>query len=128
MENVKEQNIISKHETVTPSANFVSPTKHSMSPVAPSVFTDEAGDIRLIIGGTGGIKTITSIAYVSTNSFSRNILLALVSTYSQQFVVISSTATRLQLQCHMDNYYTCSYLEGSFKETDIQILYKKYDW
>ncbi|KDR15760.1 gamma-glutamyltranspeptidase 1-like [Zootermopsis nevadensis] len=65
MENVKEQNIISKHETVTPSANFVSPTKHSMSPVAPSVFTDEAGDIRLIIGGTGGIKTITSIAYVA---------------------------------------------------------------
>lgn len=80
MENFKEPNKISKHHTMMTSANFVTPMKHPLSSMAPSIFTDEAGDIRLIIGGTGGIKIITSVAYVSTNSFPKKVLLATDST------------------------------------------------
>jgi gamma-glutamyltranspeptidase/glutathione hydrolase/leukotriene-C4 hydrolase len=64
---------IGKHSTVMTSGNFVSPMKLPLSSIAPSIFTDEAGDIRLIIGGTGGIKIITSVAYVSTNMFPQSI-------------------------------------------------------
>lgn len=34
--------------------------------MAPSIFVDEAGRARLVIGSAGGTHITTSIAYVST--------------------------------------------------------------
>jgi gamma-glutamyltranspeptidase/glutathione hydrolase/leukotriene-C4 hydrolase len=84
IQNFKEPNMTCKHHTMMTSTKFTSPMEQTLSSMAPSIFTDEAGDIRLIIGGTGGNKIITSVAYVSTNIFHRKVLSALDSTVVYQ--------------------------------------------
>jgi len=40
-------------------------TGNPISSMAPSIVVNSCKQVRLIIGGTGGAKAITSIAYVS---------------------------------------------------------------
>lgn len=46
-------------------ANFIAPRKTALSSMCPSIILDANGDINLAIGGAGGSKITTSVAYVS---------------------------------------------------------------
>ncbi|CAL4235913.1 unnamed protein product [Meganyctiphanes norvegica] len=46
-------------------ANFISPRKRPMSSMCPAVVVDSAGDVRLVLGGAGGTKISTSVAWVA---------------------------------------------------------------
>jgi gamma-glutamyltranspeptidase / glutathione hydrolase / leukotriene-C4 hydrolase len=45
--------------------NLIEPRKHPLSSMSPSIFTDQNGNIRLVIGASGGTQIPTSIALVS---------------------------------------------------------------
>ena len=45
-------------------SNMIYPGKRPMSSTAPSLFLDENGDARLVIGASGGTKITTAISLV----------------------------------------------------------------
>lgn len=49
-------------------SNFIVPGKRPLSSMCPTIILDQNGDVRLLIGGAGGIKITTSVAYVSVLS------------------------------------------------------------
>ena len=45
--------------------NFIEPGKRPVSSQAPMIILDSDGIIRLVIGGSGGAKIVTSVAHVT---------------------------------------------------------------
>jgi len=43
-------------------ANYIKPNKRPVSSMVPVIFTDRQGDVKLVIGGSGGPKIITAVA------------------------------------------------------------------
>jgi len=74
MEYFSKPTILSKHGTTPVTANITLPIRRPLSSMAPSIFTDEVGNVRLVIGGAGGMKIITSVAYVSICNFFNKVL------------------------------------------------------
>lgn len=50
-------------------ANFVRPGKRPLSSMCPSIVLTKEGNVRLIIGGAGGSKITTSVAYVISEHY-----------------------------------------------------------
>lgn len=46
-------------------ANYIEPGKMPLSSMCPLIIVDQHGDVQLLIGGAGGIKITSSVAYVS---------------------------------------------------------------
>ncbi|EEC00884.1 gamma glutamyl transpeptidase, putative, partial [Ixodes scapularis] len=47
--------------------NYVRPGKRPMSSTAPSVVVDRNGDVELVLGGSGGAKITSAVAWVSSH-------------------------------------------------------------
>lgn len=48
--------------------NFVAPHKRPLSSITPTIIEDKNGDLRLVVGGSGGSEIITATVNVSTTS------------------------------------------------------------
>ncbi|XP_064618472.1 glutathione hydrolase 1 proenzyme-like [Lineus longissimus] len=48
--------------------NFIRPGKRPMSSMSPAIIVDDKGDVKLVIGASGGSKIISSVAYCSARA------------------------------------------------------------
>jgi gamma-glutamyltranspeptidase len=48
-------------------SNYIAARKRPMSSMSPLIVTDNAGDVILVTGASGGSHIISSVAYVSFN-------------------------------------------------------------
>ena len=60
-------NILNSFTVIPSKTNFIEPGKRPMSSMCPSIITDHAGRVKLLIGGAGGTKITTGVAIVSIN-------------------------------------------------------------
>lgn len=65
MDDFVSPNLVNKFNLAPSKFNRIRPGKRPLSSMAPSVFTDSEGNVRLVIGGSGGSKITTAIASVS---------------------------------------------------------------
>lgn len=65
MDDFVSPNLVNKFGLAPSKFNRIRAGKRPLSSMAPSVFTDSQGNVRLVIGGSGGSKITTAIASVS---------------------------------------------------------------
>lgn len=65
MDDFSTPNITNSFGVPASPANFIEPGKRPMSSMSPAIILDKNGNVELIIGGAGGTKITSSVAYVS---------------------------------------------------------------
>lgn len=91
-------------------ANFIVPGKAPMSSMSPTIITKPDGAVKLVIGGAGGIRIMTAIAYVIINHI-----------YLNQTLEYSINTKRIH---HQLSPMQITYEEG-FDEEILQFLHQK---
>lgn len=64
MDDFSTPNLTNSFGVLASPANFIAPGKRPMSSMCPAIIINKHGDVELIIGGAGGTKITSSVAYV----------------------------------------------------------------
>ena len=66
MDDFSSPNVTNVYGYAPSEENFIAPRKRPQSSMSPILVTDENDNVRLAIGGSGGSRIISGVAYVST--------------------------------------------------------------
>ncbi|KAJ8889900.1 hypothetical protein PR048_009405 [Dryococelus australis] len=68
MDDFSRSGVLSEEGAMSAHRNFVEPGKRPLSSMTPSIFTDSEGRVRLVVGSSGSLKIITSVALEADDS------------------------------------------------------------